>query len=254
MATVLCLERDALQLDLLASVLKHDHHQLLGVGTSEDAFTILGSKVVDLIIVEPSRQRQESDRLCQQFCRINPDIPVLVLSERREEEQIVRTFQAGADDYVTKPFSPYQLLARIQALLRRSNRGRERRQDEILSIGEIELNLIQMQVVVYGKRVPLTPRELWLLHALMKNAGRVLSRDQLMRLAWGEQFIGVSKTVDVCIQRVRKKIAPHLPAGCIHALRGFGYKFQVDTADARLSGVFHSAVPASNQPLTALAE
>jgi DNA-binding response OmpR family regulator len=80
-----------------------------------------------------------------------------------------------------------------------------------------------MHVIINGTRVPLTSRELWLLHALMDNANRVLSRDQLMRLAWGEQFVGVAKTVDVCIQRIRKKMAPHLSTGYIHAMRGFGY-------------------------------
>jgi DNA-binding response OmpR family regulator len=159
-----------------------------------------------------------------------------VLSERREEAQIVLSLQTNADDYVTKPFSPHQLLARISALLRRTRRVRDHRSDELLAVGEVELNLIQMFALVNGNRVPLTPRELWLLHALMTNAGRVLNRDQLMRLAWGEQFIGVSKTVDVCVQRLRKKLAPHLTGACIHALRGFGYKFEADPAGGPPSG------------------
>ncbi|TMF26180.1 MAG: winged helix-turn-helix transcriptional regulator, partial [Chloroflexi bacterium] len=95
-------------------------------------------------------------------------------------------------------------------------------------IGEIALNLQQMHAVVNGERVSLTPRELSLLHALMENANRVLSRDQLMRIAWGERFIGTPKAVDVYVQRLRRKVQPHLTAGFyIEALRGFGYKFQI---------------------------
>jgi len=96
------------------------------------------------------------------------------------------------------------------------------------AIGEIALNLQQMHAVVNGERVSLTPRELSLLHALMENANRVLSRDQLMRIAWGERFIGTPKAVDVYVQRLRRKVQPHLTAGFyIEALRGFGYKFQI---------------------------
>ncbi|TMF43279.1 MAG: winged helix-turn-helix transcriptional regulator [Chloroflexi bacterium] len=85
-----------------------------------------------------------------------------------------------------------------------------------------------MHAIVNGEMVPLTPRELSLLHALMENANRVLSRDQLMRIAWGERFIGTPKAVDVYVQRLRRKIQPHLAAGFyIEAQRGFGYKFAI---------------------------
>ncbi|MDQ6876429.1 MAG: response regulator transcription factor [Candidatus Dormibacteraeota bacterium] len=252
MATILALDKDELHLAMLASVLKHDRHQFVGVSDSEDAFTILRSKVIDLIIVEPLGQRQDRDSLCREIGQISPDVPLVVLSERSEEEHIICSLQTSADDYITKPFSPHQLLARIQALLRRSSRRLERRQEEILAIDEIELNLIQMHVIVHGKRVPLTPRELWLLHALMSNAGRVLSRDQLLRLAWGEQFIGVSKTVDVCIQRIRKKIAPHLNGGgCIEAFRGFGYSFHIDQGVGALRA--EAPTPAGMSPALVLA-
>ncbi len=99
--------------------------------------------------------------------------------------------------------------------------------EENVSIGEVSLNLQQMHAVVNGHRVRLTPREFTLLHCLMQNAGRVLSRDQLMRLSWGENFVGTAKAIDVNIQRLRTKIGPHLTDSfCIQALRGFGYKFE----------------------------
>jgi len=226
-ATVLAIDNDSLQLELLSSMLKHDRHEVVIAVQRETALQTLRSKVIDLVIVEPAGSRYDGARLCQEIHQLSPETTILVLSERSGEDEIVRSLLSVADDYVTKPFSPRQLLARVQALLRRSSRGRDRGQEEILTIGDVELNLLQMHVLVDGVRIALTSRELWLLNALMKNAGRVLSRDQLMRLAWGDQFIGVAKTVDVCIQRVRKKINPHLKEAYIHAVRGFGYKFEV---------------------------
>jgi DNA-binding response OmpR family regulator len=245
MATILALDRDALHLELLDSLVRHERHRLIPATDTKGALEILRSQLIDLVIVEPLTQREEADRLCQQIATINPDVPVMIVSERHDELHIVRTLTTSADDYIAKPFAPHQLLARITALLRRCSRIRERRQEEILSAGDIELNLIQMHALINGKAVPLTPRELWLLH-LMTNAGRVLNRDQLMRLAWGEHFIGVSKTVDVCIQRLRRKLAPHRASSSIQALRGFGYKFEVDalpTEDKPASGHQEIGVP-----------
>jgi DNA-binding response OmpR family regulator len=164
--------------------------------------------------------------------QLNPCLPVLIVSELHDEEHIVESLLAAADDYVTKPFSPRFLLAMVHALLRRASLARDGHwaQDNI-AIGEVLLNLQQMQAVVNGHPIRLTPREFTLLHCLMENAGRVLSRDQLMRLAWGENFVGTSKSIDVNIQRLRTKIAPYLTDGaCIQALRGFGYKFEVPQA------------------------
>jgi len=236
-ATVLAIDNDSLQLELLSSMLKHDRHEVIVAVQRDVALESLRSKVIDLVIVEPVSSRYDGTRLCHEIRQLSPETIILVLSEKGGEEDIVRSLLSVADDYVTKPFSPRELLARIQALLRRSSRGRDRGQEEILTIGDVELNLLQMHVLVDGVRIALTSRELWLLNALMKNAGRVLSRDQLMRLAWGEQFIGVAKTVDVCIQRVRKKISPHLKEAYIHAVRGFGYKFEIEACLTPISEI-----------------
>jgi two-component system alkaline phosphatase synthesis response regulator PhoP len=238
LATVLALDKDPWQLELLTFLLKQEGHHVYATADPETALDTLQSKLIDLVIVETALPRVDGYKVCQQMRQLNPCTPLMILSERHEEEQIVRGLMGAADDYLTKPFSPRQLLARVHALLRRANVTHgSRLRDENVSIGEITLNLQQMHAMVNGKRVPLTPRELSLLHALMDNSGRILSRDQLMRLAWGDHFVGCSKTVDVTIQRVRKKLRPHLTAGYyIHALRGFGYKFEMPrpTHDAAL--------------------
>ena len=229
MATVLALDKDPLHLELLSFLLKQEGHRVHATPEPETALDLVQSQVIDLVILELVFPRQDGYRICQQIRQLNPYMPVMIVSERQEEDHIVRGLQTAADDYVTKPFSPRQFLARVQALLRRANLNRAGRWlDENLSIGEIALNLHQMHAVVNGRRVALTQRELSLLHAMMENAGRVLSREQLMRLAWGEDHVSTPKNVDVYVQRLRKRLQPHLTGGdYIQALRGFGYKFEI---------------------------
>ncbi len=229
MATALALDKDALQLELLTFLLKQEGHRVHATVEPDTALDILQSKVIDLVIVEPVLPRRDGYRVCQQMRELNPYTPMMIVSERHDEDMIVRGLLSVADEYIKKPFSPREFLARVSALLRRASLARGSRWlNDTLTFGEVALNLQQMHALVNGQRIRLTPRELSLLHTLMENASRVLSRDQLMRLAWGEQFVGCSKTVDVCIQRLRKKIQPYLTQGFyIHAVRGFGYKFEM---------------------------
>lgn len=229
MATILTIDRDPLQQEVLASLLKHEGHRVHPTVDADTALVILQSSLVDLVIIEPATQRPDGLRLCQQIRQLDPYRPLMVLSERGDEEQIFRALMVAADDYMVKPFSPRLFVAHVHALLRRAEQVRGQRwQDQNISIGEISLNLQQMHALVNGDRVPLTPRELSLLHALMQNANRVLNREQLMRIAWGDRFVGTPKAIDVYVQRLRRKIQPHLTAGFyIQASRGFGYKFEI---------------------------
>jgi DNA-binding response OmpR family regulator len=132
----------------------------------------------------------------------------------------------AADDYVTKPVSPHQFLARVRALLRRSGHDGDGSNDKV-AIDEIKVDLRQRRAVVNGTRLHLTPRELSLLHALVANQNRVLSRDQLIEQAWGDQTRAASKSVDVHILRLRKKMRSSLrPGFYIRSWRGFGYSFE----------------------------
>lgn len=233
MATILAVDKDPLQLELLSFLLRQEGHKVHATLEPEQALDLLQSQLIDLVILEIALQRYDGLRICQQMRQVNPYTPLMIVSERQDEEQIVRGLLIAADDYVVKPFSPRQLLARVHAHLRRANLSRAGRWgDENLSIGEISLNLQQAQALVNGHRVPLTQREFSLLYALMENAGRVLSRDQLTRLAW-DHFAGTQKSVDVYIQRLRKKLQPYLDSrDYIEALRGFGYKFEMPRPQA----------------------
>jgi two-component system alkaline phosphatase synthesis response regulator PhoP len=235
-ATILAVDKDPLQLELLSFLLKQEGHKVHATPEPDQALDLLQNQLIDLVILEISLQRHDGMRVCQQMRQINPYTPLMIVSERPDEDLIIRGLMMAADDYVIKPFSPRQLLARVHAHLRRANLNRSGRwSDENLSIGEISLNLQQAQAVVNGHRVALTQREFSLLYALMENAGRVLSRDQLTELAW-DHFAGTQKSVDVYVQRLRKKLQPHLDGReYIQALRGFGYKFEMPRPQAAAS-------------------
>lgn len=225
---VLAVDKDPLQLEITSMLLKRDGHHPITTSDPDNAFRMLESQQIDLVLVDTSFPRHDGYRVGQQMRQLKPNMPIVVVSERGDDEKVVRSLLAFADDFVTKPFVPRELLARVHALLRRSGLAHgSRSSDGSLVIGEITLNRHLMQVSIRGKVVPLTPRELSLLAVLMSNPDRVLSRSQITRLAWGHEFSGGLKTVDVCVQRLRKKMLPHIGAdGYIHAVRGFGYKLE----------------------------
>jgi two-component system alkaline phosphatase synthesis response regulator PhoP len=229
MATILAVDKDPLQLDLLSHLLQGQGHKVHATPEPEQALELLQSQLIDLVIMETVLPRHDGMRVCQQMRQLNPYTPLMILSERTDEDQIVRGLTAAADAYVIKSVSPRQLLAQVAALLRRGNLTRSGRWgDDNLSIGEITLNLPQGLALVNGTRVSLTKAELSLLHALMENAGRVLSREQLMEMAWGDGYARLPKMVDVYIRQLRIKIQPHLRGGdYLQALRGYGYKFEL---------------------------
>ncbi|HEX2680758.1 MAG TPA: response regulator transcription factor [Candidatus Acidoferrales bacterium] len=228
MATVLALDRDPLQLELIDFLLRRERHRVHRSTEPDSAFELLQTESVDMVLLDTVFPRHDGYRVCHQIRQLLPQIPLMIVSERSEEDQVVRGLLAGADDYLVKPYSPRILLARIQVLLRRSTAIRVHTgQGDQIAIGEVALSMHRMVAIVNGRTVTLTPRELSLLHALMSNANRVLNRDQLIRLAWGDPFAGGPKTVDVCIQRIRQKLEPHLLGGrYIRAIRGFGYTFE----------------------------
>jgi DNA-binding response OmpR family regulator len=224
----LVLDKDPLQLELTSVLLKRDSHKPITTAEPETALAALEDENVDLILFETALPRHDGYRLGQQMRQLKPHLPLIVVSDCRDDDYIVRSLLAFADDYMVKPYSPRELLARVHAQLRRAGATQVKRNaDGSIVVGEMSLNLHQMQVRVGSTLVALTPRELSLLSALMMNPNRVLARSQLVRLAWGDDFDGCLKTVDVCVQRLRKKIQPHLfGEDYIEAVRGFGYKLQ----------------------------
>jgi DNA-binding response OmpR family regulator len=145
-------------------------------------------------------------------------VPILVLTARGDEADRVRGFELGADDYVTKPFSPRELVARVQAILRRAGTGTP---TSTVTVGAVEVDLARHEARRGGAVVALAPREFALLAALVQHRGVVLSRRQLLDLAWGYDFFGDERTVDVHVRQLRRKLGDGLP---LATLRRTGYR------------------------------
>ena len=148
------------------------------------------------------------------------DLPVIVLTARAAEMDKLLGFEHGADDYLTKPFSPRELVARLRALMRRAKPGKEA---PAIVRGALQIDGESREAVLAGRRLTLTPREFDLLAFLARHAGRVLSREELLRKVWGYDYLGETRTVDVHVRRLRMKLGEAHPF--IETVTGSGYKF-----------------------------
>jgi len=191
-------------------------------GTSGlDHFRSAGADLVLLDLMLPGMGGED---VCKEIRRAS-SVPIIMLTAKDTEVDKVLGLELGADDYVTKPFSARELVARIKAVLRRSS-SLDDGQDGVLDGGGVRLDPSRFEVTVRGEPVHLPRKEFELLELLMENAGRVLSRDTLIDRVWGSDYFGDSRTLDVHIKRLRAKCEPnpHEPRHLI-TIRGLGYKF-----------------------------
>jgi two-component system, OmpR family, response regulator RegX3 len=158
--------------------------------------------------------------------RAESTVPIIMLTAKDSEADKVSGLEIGADDYVTKPFSMRELLSRVRALLRRAGMGAEPQPVEVLRGGPVELDVGRHEVRVRGDLVPFPPKEFELLETLLARKGRLLTRDFLISEVWGPDYFGDTKTLDVHMKRIRRKIEgePHSPVHVV-TVRGLGYKF-----------------------------
>lgn len=149
-------------------------------------------------------------------------LPILMITARSEEMDILHGLELGADDYVTKPFRPREVIARVKALLRRHHRD----EDRLYRFRDLTVNFSKHEVAIGDKTLDLTPKEFLLLKALILANGRVLSRDQLLDQVWGYDYYGESRTVDVHVRRLRKKLDNW--AELVETVKGFGYRIKTE--------------------------
>lgn len=187
------------------------------------------AKEVDprLVILDLMLPGVDGWEVCRQIRRTS-DVPIIMLTARGEEADRVAGLELGADDYVPKPFSPRELVARVKAVLRRARGERERGQ--VLQYGDLVIDLACRRVVCRGCEVPLTPREFDLLWFLAKAPGRVFTREVLLEQVWGYEYPGDTRTVDAHIKNLREKLGP-TGSQFIRTVWGVGYKFQSRDTD-----------------------
>ena len=182
-------------------------------------------KQVDLILLDLMLPGMDGFEVCKEIRRDNiiSNVPIIMLTAKSEEVDKILGLELGADDYITKPFSIRELSARIKALLRRSN---VKYDNEILRFGNITLNLQTREVLKHGKKLDFTLKEFEVLKLLIQNKGKILTREILLDKIWGYEYVGETRTVDVHIRHIRKKIEEDDKKPIyIQTIRGVGYKF-----------------------------
>ena len=178
----------------------------------------------DLVILDIMMPKLDGFSACKEIKKIS-DIPIIMLSARGEEYDKLFGFELGIDDYVVKPFSPKELMARVNVVLER-RRSATKDKSDVMDFGGLSINIAARTVTVDGKRVELTPKEYDLLFYLAKNQNIALSRDKLLSDIWGYDFFGDDRTIDTHIKNLRNNLGPY--RDYIVTLRGVGYKFEYE--------------------------
>jgi len=226
-ATVLVVEDEPQIQELVAVNLEHIGHKVLRAASAEEADAAIRIALPDVLVVDwmlPGESGLAFARRLRSDERTR-DLPILMLTARAMEQDKISGLEAGADDYLTKPFSPKELAARIKAVLRR--RAPQLSGDAVETEG-LRLDPATRRISVEGRRVELSPSEFRLLHFLMTHPGRVYTRAQLLDHVWGDHVFIEERTVDVHIRRLRKALEPTGHDRLIDTVRGSGYGFRTD--------------------------
>jgi two-component system phosphate regulon response regulator PhoB len=226
-ATVLVVEDEPQIQELVAVNLEHIGHKVLRAASAEEAEAAIRNALPDVLVLDwmlPGESGLAFARRLRADERTR-ELPILMLTARAMEQDKISGLEAGADDYLTKPFSPKELAARIKAVLRR--RAPQLSGDAVEAEG-LRLDPGARRVTTQGKRVELSPSEFRLLHFLMTHPGRVYSRTQLLDQVWGDHVFIEERTVDVHIRRLRKALEPSGHDRLIDTVRGSGYGFRAD--------------------------
>jgi two-component system phosphate regulon response regulator PhoB len=216
---------------LIAYQLTREGYRVETAGTGQEALRALGRDVPDLVVLDRMLPGVGGDEILRRL-KDEPattSVPVLVLTAKKEQEDRIEGFELGADDYLTKPFSPRELVLRVQAILRRVRETGFTAGGRILRAGPLRVDLGAHQVTVEGEELDLTPTEFRLLQALMERRGRTQSRQQLLETAWDVESYASgriqTRTVDMHVRRLRGKLGE--VGEWIETIRGFGYRLNV---------------------------
>ena len=224
--SVLVVEDEENLVEALRYNLEHEGYAVLTAPDGGSGLETARAALPDLVILDVMLPNLDGLEVCR-ILRRETDVPILMLTAKGEEIDRVVGLEVGADDYVTKPFSMRELMARVRAMLRRQRKTAPARMAEPLRSGSLAVDVDAHQVSLNGEELRLKPREFDLLALFMRNPGRAFTRDQILEQLWGHDYIGDVRTVDVHVRWLREKIEaePSTPARII-TIRGVGYRFE----------------------------
>jgi DNA-binding response OmpR family regulator len=219
MPKILVVDDEPNIIELAKLYLERAGYQVEAVGTGQDALSALSRINPDLIVLDLMLPDIDGFEVCREI-RTKSDVPILMLTARKEDVDKIVGLELGADDYFTKPFNPRELVARVKAILRRYKVGLK--PGDTIEVGNLRIDISRREVTVDGQPVKLRMKEFDLLATLAQSLGMVLTRDKLLDLVWGYDYYGETRTVDVHINHLREKIAGS--KADIETVRGTGYK------------------------------
>jgi len=234
MATILLVEDDDTLREALTYLLRREGHEVHTAADGRKALEQFDRSAPDIILLDLMIPILDGVEVCRRVREVS-DVPIIMLTAKNSEADIVLGLEVGADDYVTKPFSTPELLARIRSAIRRAHaktapeHGDEQAGTDILQASSVTMDTVRHRVTVDGHQVSLPLKEFDLLEVLMRNAGRLLTRRQLLNWVWGSDYVGDTKTLDVHIRRLREKLEPNpaVPTRLV-TVRGLGYRFEAE--------------------------
>jgi two-component system, OmpR family, response regulator RegX3 len=226
MTRVLIVEDEPDLAEPLGYLLRREGYEVEIAEDGPTALTAFRERGADIVLLDLMLPGMPGTEVCRQL-RLIASVPVIMLTAKDSEVDIVVGLELGADDYVTKPYSARELLARMRAVLRRSAQLDADLDERVLNAGRVMLDIDRHTVAVDGKEISMPLKEFELLEVLMRNAGRVLTRGQLIDRVWGTDYFGDTKTLDVHIKRIRSRIEekPSDPLMLV-TVRGLGYRFE----------------------------
>ena len=226
MTKILIVEDEEALSDPLAFLLGREGFQTVVVDNGLDALPTFERGGADLVLLDVMLPGMPGTEVCRKLREVS-SVPIIMLTAKDSELDKVFGLELGADDYVTKPYSARELIARIRAVLRRRSAEPDMPMDAVLTGGPVRMDIDRHVVTVNGEEVPMPLKEFELLEILLRNVGRVMTRGQLIERVWGADYVGDTKTLDVHIKRLRSKIEPYSSAPrYVVTVRGLGYKFE----------------------------
>ncbi|MBP9700692.1 response regulator transcription factor [Candidatus Woesebacteria bacterium] len=222
--TIVVVEDEPSLLEYLQDILVNQRFTVHPVNKGTQALTLIEQVNPNLVLLDLSLPDISGETVCAEVKKLFPRMPIIILTAKDDTKDIVAGLGLGADDYITKPFKTEELLARIQARLRDPS------SDPVLRMGDLEMNTETFEVKRADKTIPLTQTEYTLLHYLLTNKNRVLTRDMILSSVWSYTPDVESRVVDVYIGYLRKKIDKGHTDKLIHSMRGFGYSLRDDSA------------------------